>query len=289
VPVELNGRSAIVTGASRGLGFEIARALGRHGARVLLNALDPARLEAAVVALRAEGLDVAGEPGDVACTDTAGRVVMSALDRFGSIQILVNNAGIYGPMGRTEEVDWNDWVRTLSVNLLGSVSMCRAVLPHLRANSYGKILQLSGGGATAPLENLTAYSASKAAVVRFAETLARETRDAGIDVNAIAPGALNTDMLNEVIEAGPEAVGADYYARALGQREDGGASIEGACRLVLFLASGASDGITGRLISAVWDAWETLPGKKEALATSDIFTLRRVVPEDRGLRWTSMQ
>jgi NAD(P)-dependent dehydrogenase (short-subunit alcohol dehydrogenase family) len=289
VTTELEGRSAIVTGASRGLGLEIATALARNGARVLMNAFDPSRLETAVEALQAEGLDVDGECGDVAAPDTADRVVASALERFGSIQILVNNAGIYGPMGRTEEVDWSDWVRTVNVNLLGSVRMCRAVLPHLRAKGYGKILQLSGGGATAPLENLSAYSASKAAVVRFAETLARETRDDGIDVNAIAPGALNTGMLDEVIEAGPEAVGADYYARALRQREEGGASIEGAARLAVFLASAASDRISGRLISAVWDPWESLAERKEALATSDIFTLRRVVPEDRGLRWTSAQ
>ena len=103
---------------------------------------------------------------------------------------------------------------------------------------YGKIVQLSGGGATAPRANFSAYAASKAAVVRFAESLAEETQGSGIDVNAIAPGALNTSMLDEVIEAGPSAVGSDAYGAALRQQSEGGASFEPATSLAVFLASG---------------------------------------------------
>ena len=133
----------------------------------------------------------------------------------------MNNAGINGPIGSTDEVDWDEWERTIRVNLFGSVLCCRAILPHFRANGYGKIIQLSGGGATSPRPRLSAYAASKAAVVRFAETLAEELRDTGIDVNAIAPGALNTRLLDEVLEAGPERVGDAFYERALEQRSGG--------------------------------------------------------------------
>ena len=108
------------------------------------------------------------------------------------------------------------------MNLFGSVLCCRAVLPHFRVNGYGKIIQLSGGGATSPLPRLSAYAASKAAVVRFAETLAEELRGTGIDVNAIAPGALNTRLLDEVLEAGPERVGDSFYERALEQQVERG-------------------------------------------------------------------
>ena len=92
----------------------------------------------------------------------------------------------------------------MEINIYGSVLPCRAVLPHFKQQRYGKIVQLSGGGATNPLPRISAYAASKAAVVRFAETLALEVQDDGIDVNAIAPGALNTRMLDEVLAAGPE-------------------------------------------------------------------------------------
>jgi NAD(P)-dependent dehydrogenase (short-subunit alcohol dehydrogenase family) len=198
--------------------------------------------------------------------------------------VLVNNAGIYGPKGPTEEVAWEEWEQAMRVNLFGSVLCCRAVVPHFRAHGYGKIVQLSGGGATAPLPRLSAYAASKAAVVRFAETLAEELRGTGVDVNSVAPGALNTRLLGEVLEAGPERVGATFYERALEQQASGGTPLELAARLAVFLASEESDGITGKLISAPWDPWEELPSHADDLST-DVYTLRRIVPADRGLSW----
>lgn len=285
--VDLAGRTAIVTGANRGLGLEIARALGAAGASVLLCARDGDTLEKAVEMLGGMGLTVSGEVADVSRPEDAERIVQAAVGRYGSLQILVNNAGVYGPKGQSDQVPWDEWVHAVQVNLFGSVLMARAVLPHFRAAGYGKIVQLSGGGATAPLPNLSAYAASKAAVVRFAETLAHEVRESGIDVNAIAPGALNTRMLDEVLAAGPEVVGASFYERAVRQQSEGGTPLELAARLTAFLCSGETDGITGRLISAVWDPWESLPLNKEGLADSDVFTLRRIVPEDRGLGWSS--
>ena len=128
--------------------------------------------------------------------------------------MLVNNAGIYGPKGLTEDVSWDEWEHAIRVNLFGSVLCSRAVLPHFRTNGYGKIIQLSGGGATSPLPRLSAYAASKAAVVRFAETLAEEMRGTGIDVNAIAPGALNTRLLDEVLDVSPRSVRSCSIARS---------------------------------------------------------------------------
>ena len=156
--------------------------------------------------------------------------------------MLVNNAGIYGPKGLVEEVAWDEWEQAVRVNLFGSVLCCRAVLPHFRANGYGKIIQLSGGGATSPLPRLSAYAASKAAIVRFAETLAEELAGTGIDVNAIAPGALNTRLLEQVLEAGPERVGGAFYERALEQRPSGGTPLDLAASLAVFLASAAATG-----------------------------------------------
>jgi NAD(P)-dependent dehydrogenase (short-subunit alcohol dehydrogenase family) len=182
-------------------------------------------------------------------------------------------------------VDWNAWLEAVQVNLFGTVHTCRALIPHFRRQGYGKIINLSGGGATAPLPRISAYACSKAAVVRLTETLAEELRDVHVDVNAIAPGALNTRLLDEVIEAGPEKVGKEFYERSLKQRDAGGVPLEKGAALAVFLASAAGDGITGRLLSAIWDDWARLPERREALAKSDVYTLRRIVPEDRGLKW----
>jgi 3-oxoacyl-[acyl-carrier protein] reductase len=117
------------------------------------------------------------------------------------------------------------------------------------------------------------------------ETLAEEVRGCGIDVNAIAPGALNTRMLDEILEAGPEKVGQAFYERSVKQKNQGGASLEKGANLAVFLASSASDGITGKLISAIWDPWETLAAHADELNQTDIYTLRRIVPKDRGKGW----
>ena len=123
--------------------------------------------------------------------------------------------------GSDRDVDWEAWVRAIEINVYGSVLPCRAVLPHFKQHRYGKIVQLSGGGATNPLPRISAYAASKAAIVRFAESLALEVRPFGIDVNAIAPGALNTRMLDEVLAAGPEAVGREFYDRMVSDERAG--------------------------------------------------------------------
>jgi NAD(P)-dependent dehydrogenase (short-subunit alcohol dehydrogenase family) len=284
----LDGRAALITGANQGLGLAIARAYVQSGASVFLCARDAERLKAAqqeLVALAMPDQVVLAVPADVSLPAEAQAVAQAALGAFPQLHILVNNAGVYGPKGTLEDVDWDEWVHAIHINLIGSAMLCRAVLPHFRARGYGKIVQLSGGGATNPLPRLSAYAASKAAVVRLAETLAEETRGVGIDVNAIAPGALNTRLLDEVLQAGPEKVGTDFYARAVKQQAEGGASLETAARLAVFLGSAASDGITGRLLSAVWDNWSALPARLTELRASDVFTLRRITPKDRGLDW----
>jgi NAD(P)-dependent dehydrogenase (short-subunit alcohol dehydrogenase family) len=255
---------------------------------VLICARDATTIAAAREELESLGMGatrVFAEAADVANEDDVARVVERAISAFGTIDILVNNAGIYGPLGAIEEIDWQAWVRAIEINLLGSVLFCRAVVPHMKRQGRGKIIQLSGGGATTPLPRISAYAASKAAIVRFAETLAEELRDDHIDVNSIAPGALNTRLLDEVLAAGPERVGASFYERSLKQRESGGAGLDAGAELALFLASSASDGITGKLLSAVWDPYAELPQHLDDVTKTDIYTLRRIVPKDRGLKW----
>ena len=283
----LSNRIAIVTGASQGLGLEIARAYLQAGARVMICARDAALVESRREELsNIMGADcIAAMGADVSREGDVTRLVETTLATFGGLHVLVNNAGVYGPMGVIEAVDWDAWVRAIEINIYGSVLPCRAVLPHFRRQRYGKIVQISGGGATNPLPRISAYAASKAAVVRFAETLALEVRDDGIDVNAIAPGALNTRMLDEVLAAGPGTVGQDFFDRMVKTKSEGGTPLETGAALAVFLGSAESDGISGRLISAVWDPWSDLPTHREDLSRSDVYTLRRVVPRDRGMTW----
>ena len=288
----LENRCAIVTGASQGLGREIARKYLEAGASLAICARDARMLEAAAAELRRlarPGQALLAVPADVSRPDDVARLVDAALAQFGRLDILVNNAGVAGPTGAVESVDWDDWLRTLQINLLGAVLLSRIVVPHFRRVGRGKIVQLSGGGATQPLPMQSAYAASKAAVIRFIETLAEETRACRIDVNAIAPGALNTRMLDQSLAADPERVGRARYERWLRQKKDGGVPLSKAAELAVFLGSDLSNGITGKLLSAVWDPWGTLPGHLEELNSTDVYTLRRIVPRDRQLRFESDQ
>jgi NAD(P)-dependent dehydrogenase (short-subunit alcohol dehydrogenase family) len=284
----LAGRNAVITGGNQGLGLAIAKAYVTAGASVLICArgeelLEDARRALIQTAGREEA--VAAEPADVSNPDDVTRLVARALAIFPQVHILVNNAGVYGPMGPIETVDWTEWARAMEINVHGSVLPCRALLPHFKERGYGKIIQVSGGGATNPLPRVSAYAASKAAVVRFAESLALEVKAFNIDVNAIAPGALATRMLDEVLAAGPDTVGQDFYNRMVKTKEQGGTPLEVGAALAVFLGSAASDGITGRLLSAVWDPWEQLASHRDDLDRSDVYTIRRIVPKDRGFTW----
>jgi len=284
----LEHQTAIVTGANQGLGKAVSEAFLKEGANVVICARNEAMLTQAFNELRGfckSQRQLSHFQADVSKVDQVERLVDFAFGHHQRIDILVNNAGIYGPKGCIEEVDWSEWTHTIEVNLYGPMLMCRALLPHFKHNQHGKIINISGGGATAPLPRLSAYAAAKAAIVRLTETLAHETLGCGVDINSVAPGALNTRMLEEILEAGPEKVGADFYDRAVSQKEKGGASLDRAASLCVFLASHESNGITGRLLSAVWDQWEDLPKHVSKLKSSEIYTLRRIVPADRGEEW----
>jgi 3-oxoacyl-[acyl-carrier protein] reductase len=285
---KLLDRVAIITGANQGLGLDIARQYVLAGAHVMLCARNEALLQETrqlLAPLATENQHIYVHAADVSNAADVDALVEETMSLLGRCHILVNNAGIYGPKGFAEEVNWSEWVQTLEINVYGSILMCRALLPHFKKQKYGKIIQLSGGGATKPLPRLSAYAVSKAAIVKFIETLAEEVREQGIDVNSVAPGALNTRLLDEVLEAGPEKVGQHFYELSLKQKENGGTPLTYGSDLAVFLASAESDGITGKLISAVWDNWSHWPEHLHEVSSSDVYTLRRVIGKDRGFSW----
>ncbi len=286
--MKLEGRRAVISGGNRGLGLAIAGAFAREGAELLLGARDLELTRSVAGRLRADFPQCPAahaEPLDVSSDASVERLAARAGELWGGVDILVNNAGVYGPKGPLAEGSWEEWKQAVDINLFGLARMCRAFLPALKRGGGGRIINLSGGGATSPLPNLSSYAASKAAVVRLSETLALELKPFGIPVNCVAPGALNTRLLDEVLEAGPGKVGEAFYRKSLEQKAKGGTPPELGASLCLYLAAEAPAGITGRLISAVWDPWKDLAALRAELEGSDIYTLRRITPEDRGKRF----
>jgi len=285
--MKLKNLNALITGGSQGLGKVIASHFLTEGANVVICSRSEKELLAArdELAMKFPGQIVLARTCDVANESQVNGLVDFALGELGSLDALVLNAGIYGPMGDTETVPLEEWRRAMDINLFGVLLPCRAVIPHFKKAAHGKIIILSGGGATNPLPQISAYAASKAAVVRLMETLAEELRKFNVDVNAIAPGALATRLVDEVLAAGPEKVGAAFYEKNKMWKEKGATPLEFGAALAVYLASPESNGITGKLISAQWDPWKTMHEHREELAKSDIYCLRRIVPEDRGKKW----
>ena len=286
--MRLQGRNALITGGSQGLGKAIAQEFVLAGASIVTCAREENLLFETIAELQklaGPSQTVCGQACDVSSEEQVDRLISFALSKLGSVDVLVTNAGVYGPMGPTETVSLKEWARAFEINLYGVLLPCRAIIPHLKKRNGGKIIVLSGGGATNPLPNISSYAASKAAVVRLMETLAEELKPFGIDVNAVAPGALKTRFIEQVLEAGPEKVGAAFFAKNQKWADGGATPLALGARLCVYLASQESNGITGKLISAQWDPWERLHGHRDTLATSDIYCLRRIVPEDRGQNW----
>jgi len=272
---ELTGQSACVTGAGRGIGRAVASALAAAGAELVLVARSAGELEETRSQVAVHGRQVYAVPADVAQRQEVRRAVAAALERLGKIDVLVNCAGRQPPIGPLWENEPDDWVRTIEVNLIGTFHCIQAIVPGMIARRHGKIINFSGGGATGPRPNFSGYGASKAAIVRLTETLAEELKGFNVQVNAVAPGAINTRMLDEVLAAGSAA--GPELAAAEKRKSQGGTPIELAARLVVFLASGASGALTGKLLSAPHDGWETWDAAHIArLADSPWYTLRRM-------------
>ncbi len=273
--------NVVLTGSSSGIGRALAERLLARGHRVWgLARSDQSDFTAK------HGGKFTGLRCDVAEWDQVARATREVAAVAGSLDALVCVAGVQGEIGRALAADPAKWSATVRANLDGTFFAVRAFAGLLsRAPRRAKIVCFSGGGATKPRANFSAYGVAKTGVVRLVETIAEEERGRALDINAIAPGAINTRLTDEVLALGPAIVGEAEFAAAQKQRETGGQSLARALDCVEWLLSPASDGISGRLISAPWDPWSTLSAHAADLAASDIYTLRRIVPEERGKKF----
>ena len=273
--MRLKGKAAIVTGGGRGIGRAIALGLAKEGADVLVFSRTLSEVEVTAADICSLGRRGIALQADVTSPDDISRVVDRAIKELGHIDILVNNAGIQGPIGLLTNNDVDAWIQTVHTYLLGTFLCCKAVLPYMIARRQGKIINLSGGGAATSRPRFSAYAASKAGVVRLTEVLADELKEFNIQVNAIAPGIVNTRMIDEILATGEDA-GPQAIAEAKQCKETGGTSPQKAADLVVFLSSPESDGLTGRLISALWDDRSQMVRQFSRVSEIGAYTLRRL-------------
>jgi len=274
----LKNKIAIITGAGGGIGSTIAETFAKEGCSLILIDRAKATLDRVSKELEKYNCESLLETCDVCSKREVDNAVDAALKKISKIDILVNTAGIQGPIGPFINNDANKWMETIDVNLNGTVLFIKAVLPTMIKQGCGKIINFSGGGAFNPRPNFSAYATSKAAVVRLTETLAEELKEYNIQVNAISPGAVNTRMLEEVLEAGSEVAGTEFYEKAKKQKEEGGDPPQLAADLILFLCSEKSYNLSGKTISAKWDNWREWDKEKiSKIMSSDLYTLRRIV------------
>ena len=247
----LNGRNALVTGSSRGIGLAVARALAAAGARVVLNSRDAGAVRAAAEQVGNGAVGIAGDLGSPA---GAAGLVAAALDAVGSIDILVNNAGM-AMAAESTELSAADWQRTIDVDLSAVFYCAQAAGRHMLARGSGAIVNISSVQAFTPLARRVAYAASKAAVIGVTKALAVEWAPA-VRVNAVAPGYVATQMVAELVEAGrvnADAIAARTPMRRMAQPEEIAAA-------VVFLASDAAGYITGEtlMVDGGWTAWAAI-------------------------------
>ena len=263
----------VLTGSSTGIGKFLADTLEARGH--------------AVCRIARSAQDGFAVRGDVSNWNDMESAANQVAQKWKSVDALICCAGVQEPIGPAMGIDPAAWRNALAVNLDGTFFSIRAFYPLLKKSPVrAKVICFSGGGSTGPRPNFAAYGVSKTGVVRLVETLAAEWQNQPLDINAVAPGAIFTKMTEQVLASGAAVAGQKEFESASKLSRDNAATLGKILGLVEFLLSEKSNGISGKLLSAPWDPWPTLDQHRDELASSDIYTLRRIVPEDRGKNWS---
>jgi|SRR3989344_5390344 len=272
----LSKKTALVTGGARGIGFAIAKELITQETKVVICSRTQSDLQKALITLNRKGKVAYGTICDVSKLADCKKLIEFSFNSLGKIDVLVNNAGIYGSIGPFEKVNLKDWQTTLQINLMGMVYCSYLVIPSMEKNGGGKIINLCGAGVggNKTMPRFSAYFTSKFAVAGFSEVLADELQEKNIQVNSVSPGAVNTYLNEYLIKEGPNKSGMEMYKQALRQKKEGGIPPQIVAKLVAFLSSDESDHISGRLLSAKWNPPESM--KEVKRFTENLFKLRRI-------------
>lgn len=268
--IKINGKNVILTGAGGGIGTVITGFMRKAGARLIHVDISDEYLDN----IRDSSYNDDYFICDISDQNSVRLLYNEINKKYSRIDVLINNAGIQAPIGQFHSNSLDLWRHNIDVNLMGAVYMSWYVLPMMIKQGKGKIINFSGGGSTSPRPNFSAYAVAKTGIVKFTEELAVELKDFGIDVNAISPGAINTKMLDEVLAV--KELAGDEYQASVKRKEIGGNDPVLAAKLIGFLASDRSDGITGKLISAPWDPWAEPDFQNQLRSDKDLASLRRI-------------
>lgn len=248
--LEIEGDRAVVTAAGRGIGREIAASLADAGVNVALNDIDADAAEGAAADLSGAAGRVIPVPGDVSDPAAADRLVETATETFGGLDILVNNVGIAGPRKPCEEIAGEAFMETLSVNLGGIFYPTRAAIPALKASPAGRVVNISSKSAKRPRTNRTPYAASKMGVIGFTRALALELAGDGVTANTVCPGTVAGDRLERVMAMRAENRGVPIEEVEREFRDSSPMSVltgaDDVADMVLFLCSGRADHVVGQ-------------------------------------------
>ena len=274
--MQLKNRVALITGGGRGIGRAIALAYAKEGAKLVLGARTGDELEETAQEISDLGAVAHVFQADVTSQTEVEAMVQNTLERCSIIDVLVNCAGIVGPIGALQDNDVSAWIRTIQVNLIGTYLCCRSVLPIMLKQDRGKIINLSGSGSTSAPYHFSAYGSSKAAIIRLTEILSLELAHTNIQVNALGPGSINTRMWEQIRDDAAAIGDTELYEFGRRVTSGGGASIEKAAELAVWLASDTSANLSGRMIHAVTDDFPNLASRIPEVMASDAYTLRRM-------------
>lgn len=268
-------RTVVIIGATGGIGHAVARRFAMEKVNLVLVGRSKTKLSSLKNELEQyTACDVYSV--HIERYESVKKLAAIILKKYKQVDVLVNSAGVMGPAGLFHTLNFKDIKQAIDIDLLGTVHACHAFLPHMVLQRSGSIINLSGGGATSSFLNFSPYAASKAAVVRFTETIAEEYKAYNIYINAVAPGMINTKFITDALKAGKKRVGEAYYKKLLEVKKSGGDDPALAAELIYFLAD-AKNTLTGKLISAKWDPWKQWTKKDmQILNQQSSFTLRRI-------------
>ncbi len=283
--INLSSKNILITGGSLGIGYATAETCLQAGGRVVICARNCSDIEVAVSRLKEQGYEnIVGIPADVTQKQQLEAALDTVESHFGPISAVIHAAGVLGPIGNITKVDPEAWLDTIRINLFGTFLVARQSCLRLQKNGGGRIVLFSGGGAAYTFPNYTAYACSKVGVVRFTETIAQEMAAHNIEVNCVAPGFVITRLHQQTLAAG-ELAGKEYLERTKAEIEKGGVPASVGANAAAFLLSDRAKGITGKFVAAPYDGYQDWPKHLEELKSTDIFTLRRVLPKERGMDW----